>query len=136
MMNFSRKRRPFIVPMNAMSDVAFLLLIFIMLVSLINYRKEVKIDYPEAAESVKKLNENNNLELWVDKSGSVYMDGISSNLGEIENAVGELYRTAPDTQIHIIADRDVPFVRVNAILEILQLLEYRVVTFVVQDFEA
>jgi biopolymer transport protein ExbD len=135
MMNFSRKRRPFIVPMNAMSDVAFLLLIFIMLVSLINYRKEVKIDYPEANEAIKKISDSKNLELWIDKSGSVYMGGISSNLGEIEDTVGELYRTAPDTQIHIIADRDVPFVRVNAILEILQLLEYRVVTFVVRDSE-
>ena len=31
-----------------MSDIAFLLLIFIMLLSLINNRKEIKIDYPEA----------------------------------------------------------------------------------------
>jgi biopolymer transport protein ExbD len=122
--------------MNAMSDVAFLLLIFIMLVSLINYRKEVKIDYPEAAEAIEKVNDSKNLELWVDKSGAVYLDGFASNLNEIENMVGELYRTAPDTRIHIIADRDVPFARVNAILEILQLLEYRVVTFVVRSFES
>ncbi|MDR2658956.1 MAG: biopolymer transporter ExbD [Spirochaetaceae bacterium] len=132
-MNFTRKRRPFIVPMNAMSDVAFLLLIFIMLVSLINYRKEVKIDYPEAVEAVKQANDKKNLELWVDKNGSVYMNGNPSSLAEIENTVGDLYRSAPDTRIHIIADKDVPFSRVNMILEILQLLEYRVVTFVVRD---
>lgn len=132
-MQFSRKRRRLIVPMNAMSDVAFLLLIFIMLVSLINYRKEVHIDYPLAAESVKKVSDKKNLEVWVDKSGSIYLDGTKSSLDEIENTVGELYRTAPDTRIHIIADRDVPFVNVNAVLEILQLLEYRVVTFVVRE---
>ncbi|MDR0409566.1 MAG: biopolymer transporter ExbD [Spirochaetaceae bacterium] len=135
-MNFSRGRRPFIVPMNAMSDVAFLLLIFIMLVSLINYRREVKIDYPESAEAAKRVNDSRNLELWIDKSGVVYLDGLASNLGEVEDKVGELYRTAPDTRIHIIADRNVPFVRVNAVLEILQLLEYRVVTFVVRDSES
>jgi biopolymer transport protein ExbD len=133
MMQFSRKRRQFMVPMNAMSDVAFLLLIFIMLVALINYRKEVHIDYPEAAESVKKVSDKKNLELWIDKSGSVYMDGTRSSLGEIENAVGDLYRNAPETRVHIIADRDVPFVNVNSVLEILQLLEYRVVTFVVRE---
>ncbi|GHV74974.1 hypothetical protein AGMMS49940_22760 [Spirochaetia bacterium] len=43
-MNLKRRKRDFIVPMNSMSDVAFLLLVFIMLVSLINYRREVKID--------------------------------------------------------------------------------------------
>jgi biopolymer transport protein ExbD len=122
--------------MNAMSDVAFLLLIFIMLVSLINYRREVKIDYPESAEAAKRVNDSRNLELWIDKSGVVYLDGLASNLGEVEDKVGELYRTAPDTRIHIIADRNVPFVRVNAVLEILQLLEYRVVTFVVRDSES
>jgi biopolymer transport protein ExbD len=133
MMRFSSKRRRFTVPMNAMSDVAFLLLIFIMLVALINYRKEVHIDYPEAVESVKKVSDKKNLELWIDKSGGIYMDGTRSSLGEVENAVGELYRIAPDTRVHIIADRDVPFAGVNAVLEILQLLEYRVVTFVVRE---
>jgi biopolymer transport protein ExbD len=119
--------------MNAMSDVAFLLLIFIMLVSLINYRKEVKIDYPEASEAVRKVNDKNNLEVWIDKSGAVYMDGTASSLAEIENVIGEIYRAAPETRIHLIADRNVPFARVNAVLEILQLLEYRVVTFVVHE---
>lgn len=132
-MQFSRKHRRFIVPMNAMSDVAFLLLIFIMLVALINYRKEVHIDYPEAVESVRRVSDKKNLELWIDKSGGIYLDGTESSLVEIENTIEELYRTAPDTRIHVIADRDVPFVNVNAVLEILQLLEYRVVTFVVRE---
>jgi biopolymer transport protein ExbD len=132
-MRFSRKRRLLLIPMNAMSDVAFLLLIFIMLVSLINYRKEVKIEYPEAAEALKKVSDKKNLEVWIDKSGAIYLDGSPSNLDEAENTVGHLYRTAPDTRIHIIADKNVPFAHVNAFLEILQLLEYRVVTFVVRE---
>jgi biopolymer transport protein ExbD len=134
-MKFSRERRRLIIPMNAMSDVAFLLLIFIMLVSLINYRKEVKIDYPEAVDAVKKVSDKKNLEIWIDKSGFVYLDGANSNLDEIENTVGDLYRTAPDTRIHIIADKNAPFSNVNSVLEILQLLEYRVVTFVVREDE-
>ncbi|MDR2803679.1 MAG: biopolymer transporter ExbD [Treponema sp.] len=134
-MKFFRERHRLIIPMNAMSDVAFLLLIFIMLVSLINYRKEVKIDYPEAVEAVKKVSDKKNLEIWIDKSGLVYLDGVNSNLDEIENAVGDLYRTAPDTRIHIIADKNALFSSVNSVLEILQLLEYRVVTFVVHEDE-
>jgi biopolymer transport protein ExbD len=135
-MRLSRKRRLLLIPMNAMSDVAFLLLIFIMLVSLINYRKEVKIEYPEAVEALKKVNDKKNLEVWIDKSGSIYLDGNPSTLTEAENTVGSLYRTAPDTRIHIIADKNAPFSSVNAFLEILQLLEYRVVTFVVREEDA
>jgi biopolymer transport protein ExbD len=115
-----------------MSDVAFLLLIFIMLVALINYRKEVKIAYPEA-ETAKKTSAEKNMEIWIDRYGAVYLDGLPCSLRVIEDAVGELYRNAPDTRLHIIADRDTPFVNVNKVLEILQLLQYRVVSFVVKD---
>jgi biopolymer transport protein ExbD len=118
--------------MNAMSDVAFLLLIFIMLVALINYRREVKIEYPEA-ESAKRTSAEKNLEIWVDASGVLYLDGVPSNLAVIEDAVGAVYRDAPDTRVHIIADKNTPFGNVNSVLELLQILEYRVVSFVVKD---
>ena len=131
-MNLRRDKRDFIVPMNSMSDVAFLLLIFIMLVSLINYRREVKIDYPEAA-AAQRTSAEKNLEIWVDKAGAVYLDGIPSNLNEIEIAITDIYRNAPDTRVHIIADRDTPFAEVNKVLQTLQLLQYRVVSFVVKD---
>jgi biopolymer transport protein ExbD len=118
--------------MNAMSDVAFLLLVFIMLVSLTNYRREVKIDYPEAA-AIKKTSLEKNLEIWVDRAGAVYLDGAPSDLHEIEIAITDIYRNAPDTRVHIIADRNTPFAEVNKVLQTLQILQYRVVSFVVKD---
>jgi biopolymer transport protein ExbD len=130
--NLRKKKQKFIIPMNSMSDVAFLLLIFIMLVSLMNYRREVKIDYPEA-ETGKKTSMEKNLEIWVDKSGAVYLDGLPSNLNEIEIAITDIYRNAPDTRVHIIADRNTRFAEVNKALQTLQLLQYRVVSFVVKD---
>jgi biopolymer transport protein ExbD len=131
-MKLARRSRRFTVPLNSMSDVAFLLLIFIMLVALINYRKEVKIEYPEA-ETAKKTSAEKNLEIWVDLAGNLYLDGTASDLGTIEAGIIEAYQKAPDTRVHIIADRNTPFERVNRVLEILQLLQYRVVSFVVKN---
>ncbi|MDR0636892.1 MAG: biopolymer transporter ExbD [Treponema sp.] len=131
-MNLGRKRNRFIIPLNSMSDVAFLLLIFIMLVSLINYRREVKIEYPEA-ETAKKTSAEKNLEIWVDREGALYLDGLPSELNAIQNGIIDTYQTAPDTRIHIIADRDTPFEYVNRVLELLQMLQYRVVSFVVKN---
>jgi biopolymer transport protein ExbD len=74
-----------------------------------------------------------NLELWVDREGRIYLDGVPSELGTVENAVNRIYREAPDTRIHIIADRDTPFERVNRVLSLLQLLQYRVVSLVVKN---
>lgn len=124
--------RQFYIPLNSMSDVAFLLLIFIMLVALINYRKEVKIEYPEAKSALRTSAEKN-LEIWIDREGAVYLDGERSDRAGVELAIADLYRSAPDTRIHIIADRNTPYEKINGVLEILQLFQYRVVSFVVKD---
>jgi biopolymer transport protein ExbD len=115
-----------------MSDVAFLLLIFIMLVSLINYRREVKIEYPEAY-GASQTSVEKNLEIWIDREGRVYLDGIAGDLEELQYAVDEIYRSAPDTRLHVIADKNTPYRYLNQVISVLQLLQYRVVSFVVKD---
>jgi len=133
-MNLRRKKKTFYIPLNSMSDVAFLLLIFIMIVALINYRKEVKIEYPEAKTALRTSAEKN-LEVWVDKEGGIYLDGDPSNYDALERKIAELYVNAPDTRVHIIADRNTPYEKINSILEIFQILQYRVVSFVVKNNE-
>jgi len=124
----------FYIPLNSMSDVAFLLFIFIMLVALINYRKEVKIEYPEAKTAL-RTSEEKNLEVWIDQKGDIYLDGEDSDLLGLERVIADLYRSAPDTRVHIIADRGTTYEKINAVLEVLQILQYRVVSFVVKNAE-
>ncbi|MDR0442646.1 MAG: biopolymer transporter ExbD, partial [Treponema sp.] len=106
-MKLKRKRDNFFIPLNSMSDVAFLLLIFIMLVALINYRKTVKIEYPEAKTALRTSAEKN-LEIWVEKDGEIYLDGDPADHLSLERKIAELYRSAPDTRVHIIADKNTP----------------------------
>jgi len=122
------------VPLFSTSDIAFLLLIFIMLVSLINYRVEVKIDYPEASSALRATAEKN-LEVWINYEGDIFLDGIPSDNKTFENKISELYIYAPDTRVHIIADKNTPYENINNVLEIMQLLQYRVVSFVVKANE-
>ena len=131
-MKIRKKTKQFVIPLNSMSDVAFLLLIFIMLVALINYRKEVKIEYPEAKIAM-KTTDKKNLEIWINREGYVFLDGDPASLNVIEDKIGELYRNAPDTRLHIIADRSTPYKKINDVLEILQFVQYRVVSFVVKN---
>ncbi|MDR1838658.1 MAG: biopolymer transporter ExbD [Treponema sp.] len=133
-MNLRRKRKSFSIHLNSMSDVAFLLLIFIMIVALVNYRKEVKIEYPEAKIALRTSAENN-LEVWIDKEGRIFLDGDAADLLALERKIMEIYITAPDTRVHIIADRYTPYEKINSALEVLQLLQYRVVSFVVKNNE-
>jgi biopolymer transport protein ExbD len=129
-----KEKGPFFIPTFSMSDIAFLLLIFIMVIALTSYRKEVKIDYPEAT-TVLNTGAERNLEVWIDREGGVYIAGDPASLGALEQAIINFYITAPDTRIHIIADRYTPYEKINAAIEVMQMLQYRTVSFVVKNVE-
>jgi len=131
-MKLRRKSKYVLVPLFSTSDIAFLLLIFIMLVSLINYRKSVNIQFP-TAETAKKVNVEKNLEIWVDKAGNLYLNGDPGSLAFVERGITDAFRENPETRVHIIADRDTPFENVHRVLNILQLLQHRLVSFVVKN---
>lgn len=126
-----RKRRAPIVPINSMSDIAFLLLIFIMLISLINYRKEVKIDYPEA-EFQEVTQAETNIEIWIDITGNYFYNGHLTTLASVEGEVAQAIAQDPSIRIHILADRNTPYKNVDKVINILKLLQHRAVSFVVK----
>ena len=129
-----KKGRTVFIPLNSTSDIAFLLLIFIMVIALINFRVEVNIDYAEA-KNVLNTGAEKNLEVWVDREGNIYIMGELADFTALEHEVAALYINAPDTRIHVIADRNTPYEKINAVLEVLQILQYRTVSFVVKNVE-
>ena len=129
-----RERRKPIIPINAMADIAFLLLIFIMLISLINYRKEVKIDYAEARQT-ETTQDQDNLEIWVNSDGQIFLEGKLADLKAVEGEIASQVANNPAVRIHIIADRNTKYRHINDIMEILKLLQHRVVSLVVRNSE-
>lgn len=129
-----KKRRSPIVPINSMSDIAFLLLIFIMLVSLINYRKEVKIDYPEA-EYQEVTQSDKNIEIWIDKLGYMFYNGHPVDIADVEGRIAQEVAENPSIRIHILADKNTPYKHIDYVVEILKLLQHRAVSFVVKGVE-
>ena len=125
------KRKP-IIPINSMSDIAFLLLIFIMLISLINYRKEIKIEYAEAVQQ-ESVNADANLEFWVNKTGDIFYEGNIISVKSVESIIAEEVAKNPKTRIHVLADKNTEYRHVHQIMEILQLLQHRVVSLVVRE---
>ncbi len=126
------RRRTVIVSVNAMSDIAFLLLIFIMLISLINYRQEIPIAYPEA-EDPEVTEADRNVEIWVTREGRLFHDGDRVDLRQVEGIIADAVAENPSVRVHILADRNTPYRHVNGVVEVLQLLQHRVVSFVVGE---
>lgn len=133
-MKLRKRRKIFLIPLFSTSDIAFLLLIFIMLVSLINYRKEVHIEYAYA-QAAPGVNTEKNLEIWINTEGMIFLDGYASSINALRERITYLFINAPDTRVHILADRNTPYYRINAVLEVMQTLQYRTVSFVVKTDE-
>lgn len=115
-----------------MSDIGFLLLIFIMLISLMNQRYEEKIQYSES-EVLEKTQADKNFEIWIQQNGTISADGNILNEKTLEISVVKAIAENPDVRIHIIADKDTPYKYVNQTVAVLQALQHRVVSFVVKE---
>ena len=131
-MKIQKKRRYPVIPLSSTSDIGFLLLIFIMLVALINYRKEVKIEYPEARNQ-ENVQSKKNLEIWVDKEGIVYYKGNSVSSEQLEKYITDELTKNPEARIHVIADKNTKYKNVNGVIEILKELQYGYVSLVARE---
>ena len=126
-----RRRRP-IIATSSMSDIGFLLLIFIMLIALMNQRYEEKIQYSESTV-VERTQADDNLEIWVQNNGVVSANGAVLDAVGLEKAIVHAIEQNPNVRIHVIADRDTPYKYVNGVTSVLQTLQHRVVSFVVKE---
>ena len=132
MVNIKKKRRNPSITTSSMSDIGFLLLIFIMLISLMNQRYEEKINYKES-RILERTQADKNFEIWVQKNGVVSADGeILDGIG-LERAIVGAIAENPGVRIHIIADKDTPYKYVNSVVSVLQNLQHRVVSFVIKE---
>jgi biopolymer transport protein ExbD len=132
MMIRKRQRRKPLIPINSMSDIAFLLLIFIMLLSLINYKREIKIEYAEA-KNQESTQRDKNFEVWVDKVGTAFYKGRMVNIDELKKLAEEKYDKYPDLRFHIIADKNVKYKKVNRIIELFKDIQVNAVSLVVRE---
>ena len=132
MVNVKRKRRNPSIATSSMSDIGFLLLIFIMLISLMNQRYEEKINYSESVV-LERTQADSNFEIWVQKNGIISANGEQLDMLSLEKAVVSAISDNPKVRIHIIADKDTPYKYVNSVVSVLQSLQHRVVSFVVKE---
>lgn len=131
-MNINRKRKNCSITTSSMSDIGFLLLIFIMLISLMNQRHEQPIEYSEAM-NLEKTQVEKNFEIWVVAGGQVFVDGTEQTAESLEQNIAAAVIANSGVRVHVIADRNTPYKYVDSVVQILQRLQHRVVSFVVQE---
>lgn len=132
MISLNRNTRKPLIPMSSMSDIGFLLLIFIMLISLMNQRHEEKIEYSEA-KIIEKTQEQDNLEIWIKPNGQTLVQGQNISILELELTIAQVVQEKPTVRIHILADKNTPYKYINETVKLLQKMQHRLVSFVVKE---
>jgi biopolymer transport protein ExbD len=99
------------VPSSSLADIAFLLLIFFMVTTVFQSDRDRPIAWPEA-EAAQKIDEKqkNILNIWLERSGTVFMNDQPFAMADVSSYVGPLYSASDRALvISIRSDRQTPY---------------------------
>ncbi len=106
-----KKRRPLLIPIASMGDIAFLLIIFFLLLSDFAKDKDLSVQLP-ASERVEKSDAALAARVAIDRQGVIYLDGQTvSSAKDVEWGVRALLdKTVAQEQRHVQfkCDKDLP----------------------------
>lgn len=113
---------------NAMADMAFLLLIFIII--FMRDPVQQKINYAISGEN-KKL-EGQAITVYITPDEKYFLNGKEISLSQIESEFISAVQNNQYPEIRLSVDKDTHFIVVDKVLQILRTLEYPAVSLVVE----
>lgn len=123
-----------IIPVSSMSDIAFLLLIFLMLSSIVNMKKGPQISLPKAKE-LSKPKKALKYDLSIDKNGNIFFEGTYINTEKLSLIFSERILSSPNLFVQINADEDTHYEKVDAVIKALQAAKSYKIIFVCKKLE-
>ena len=103
------------IPSSSLADIAFLLLIFFMVTTVFRTDQERDITWPQA-EATEKIDEKakNILNIWVERSGQIFMNDQPYTMDQVSEVVAPLYANSDRRLvISIRGDREVPYLTMD-----------------------
>lgn len=114
----SKLKRQAGINVSAMSDIAFLLLIFFILSSVTEEDKEIPIELPQSHISVQETEKFFNV--WIDKDGDIYFGAKKGNPVKLTTFATYRLRKNPKVKALIRASRDVEYEAVDTVFDALR----------------
>lgn len=117
-MSYRRGKFRAVVPMSSMADIAFLLLIFFMVSSVLKVDAEIPLTLPDATG--KQLEEKNDLRVSITEQGDFWLGNTPYPVPELIAQIKVAVATKPETLVLIQADGDLDFTVVEKFFDKLQ----------------
>lgn len=116
-----RKKRPAPnIPVSSMADIAFLLLVFFMVTSVLDSDPDLPIALPDVPGGEQLNKKVANLYLAADKDKSVYYNSNKMPLPEAINQIRAKLTTTADLKVLVHADKDLTYNQVDNVFDMLK----------------
>lgn len=106
-------------PVVAMGDIAFLLLVFFLVTSALDQSRKLEIEIPYSKNTT-KIPQEEIFNIFIEKEGKIYFKGTEKDLIEIQFLYLKHASIFKKPIIQIIADKDLPFEKVDEVLQALR----------------
>ncbi|MCW7474133.1 biopolymer transporter ExbD [Leptospira levettii] len=115
-----RKRVAPSVPVSSMADIAFLLLVFFMVTSVLDSDPDLPINLPDVPGGEQLNKKIANLYLTADETRTVYFNSVRMELNEAMSEIRAKIATTPDLKVLIHADQDLTYEELDNVFETLR----------------
>lgn len=115
-----RKRNPPTVPVSSMADIAFLLLVFFMVTSVLDTDPDIPIELPDVPGGEQLNKKVANLYLSADQERTIYYNSIPKTMNEAMNEIKAKLMTTPDLKVLVHADQNLRYEEIDATFELLK----------------
>jgi len=106
-----KKKEGATIPLAGMADIAFLLLIFFLLVTTIDVDTGIGLVLPPPVEDAEEIEveEDNLANILVNAAGEVLLDGDIISVPQISGTIADMIRANPELIVSVKTDRRTPY---------------------------
>lgn len=130
-----KRRKNISIPVIAMADIAFLLLIFLMVSSMSSPKKSMHLQLPKIV-NVEKVKLKNSYDIFATKEGKYFFDNKELKLNNLKEEISNIPDINQRTIFFIHGDENTPYHFVDDIINVLQSNKIYNCVFVTKKTEA
>jgi biopolymer transport protein ExbD len=104
------------IPTSSMADIAFLLLVFFMVTTVLKLEEGLPVSLPKA-EAAQDIPREHVMHVWVDRSGKISINDMIVTVSSVEGIVAQRIRANPGIIVAFYTDEGAPYAIMSDIME-------------------
>ena len=104
------------IPTGSMADIAFLLLVFFMVTTVLKLEEGLPIALPKA-EAAQDIPRENVIHVWVDRTGKISINDMIVTIPSVEGIIAQRIRVNPGIIVAFNTDESAPYGVMSDIME-------------------